>query len=110
MFWDITKSLSYNCLFNFIVGDRGVGKTFGCKKYVIDKYLKTGAQFVYVRRTKRELKGIRTFFADISSNYENNFQVVNDGFKIDKKQAGYYLNLSTAQQQKSVAWRGQRPG
>ncbi len=104
MFWDITKSLSYNCLFNFIVGDRGVGKTFGCKKYVIDKYLKTGAQFVYVRRTKRELKGIRTFFADISSNYENNFQVVNDGFKIDKKQAGYYLNLSTAQQQKSVAY------
>ena len=59
MFWDINKSVSRNCLFNFIVGNRGAGKTYGAKKYVINRFLKTGEQFVYIRRYKEELKKIK---------------------------------------------------
>ena len=34
-YWDISKTLSYNCLFNFIYGIRGAGKTYtGLQHYV----------------------------------------------------------------------------
>ena len=65
MYWNIKNSLSHNCLFNFIVGDRGVGKTYGCKKWAIEDFLKTGAQFIYLRRYQTELKRTNKFFDDI---------------------------------------------
>lgn len=55
-YWDYKKTLSYNCLLNFIVGARGVGKTFGSLKYAIEQYKKTGSQFIYVRRFSTELQ------------------------------------------------------
>lgn len=69
MYWDINRALSYNCLFNFIVGARGVGKTYGCKNWAIKDFLKTGGQFVYVRRFKTELKKTDKFFDDIIDSY-----------------------------------------
>ena len=65
MYWNIKNSLSHNCLFNFIVGDRGVGKTYGCKKWAIEDFLKTGAQFIYLRRYQTEFKRTNKFFDDI---------------------------------------------
>ena len=50
MFYDYNKVLSYNAMFNFIIGERGVGKTFGAKKFCINRFLKYGEQFVYIRR------------------------------------------------------------
>ena len=32
MYYDYNKVLSYNAFFNFIIGERGVGKTYGWKK------------------------------------------------------------------------------
>ena len=65
MFWDITKPLSYNCLFNFIIGMRGGGKTYGSLKWCIEQYLnhkRKGIewQFLYVRRLKTELEKLTT--------------------------------------------------
>ena len=40
LYWDIKKPLSYNCLWNFILGMRGGGKTYGSLKYAIEQYLK----------------------------------------------------------------------
>lgn len=64
-YWDIKRTLSHNCLFNFIVGCRGAGKTYGALKFCIEKYLKERAvgnvwQFVYVRRYKTELEKLTT--------------------------------------------------
>ena len=28
-YWDIPRTVSHNCLFNFILGIRGAGKTYG---------------------------------------------------------------------------------
>ena len=39
MFYDFNKLLSYNALLNFVIGERGVGKSFGAKKFVISDYL-----------------------------------------------------------------------
>lgn len=60
-FWNIRNTLSHNCLFNFIISMRGGGKTYGCLKYCVEKYLKEKRagrkwQFVYVRRQENELK------------------------------------------------------
>ena len=48
--------LSYNAILNFIIGERGVGKTYGAKKHVVNRFIKKGEQFVYLRRYKTELK------------------------------------------------------
>lgn len=42
-------------LFNF-VGKRGCGKTFGAKQYCLEHFIETGRKFLYVRRSKSEIK------------------------------------------------------
>ena len=44
-FWDINKTMTYNALFNFIIGNRGGGKSFGAKERAIDNFIKKGEQF-----------------------------------------------------------------
>lgn len=105
MYWDISKPLSYNALFNFVVGNRGGGKTYGFKKYAIQKFLKTGKQFVYIRRYKDELKNCKKFFDDIAGEFpEIEFKVHNHVAYINGKEAGYFIVLSTAKIQKSTAF------
>lgn len=40
IYYDIDKTLSKQRLFNFVVGPRGVGKTYGFKRRVIQNFLK----------------------------------------------------------------------
>lgn len=104
-FYDINKTLSYNCLFNFIVGNRGGGKTYGFKKWAIRSFLKSGKEFVYVRRYKQEFKKIKTFFEDIQHEFpEHTFKVEKGQFFIDGQRAGFYMPLSTAKIEKSVSF------
>lgn len=105
MFWDIGTPLSYNCLFNFIVGPRGAGKTYGFKNWAIKDFLKTGHQFIYLRRYKTELRATKTFFADIQDQYpEVDFKVRHNEFVINDKVAGIAFPLSTAKVQKSSSF------
>lgn len=105
MYWDISRPLSYNCLFNFIVGARGVGKTYGCKRWAIRDFIKTGAQFVYVRRYKDELKKLKNFFDDITDEFpDHDFKVSPPRFYIDGKIAGTAVPLSTAKIEKSTPY------
>ena len=48
---DFGKILSYNVAFNFLVGGRGIGKTYGALKYVVDNNI----PFVFMRRTQTQL-------------------------------------------------------
>lgn len=104
-YYDISKTLSYNCLFNFIIGNRGGGKTYGFKQWAIRSFIKTGKQFVYVRRYKQELKKINKFFDDIRSEFpDHTLEVKGMSFVIDGKAAGYALPLSTSKIEKSVPY------
>ena len=63
-------------MFNFIIGERGVGKTYGAIKFCINDYLKNGNQFVYVRRFKTEIESSadakdNSFFAKIEENKDS---------------------------------------
>ena len=114
-FYDFTEVLSHNGVYNFIVGGRGLGKTYGAKKLAIKNYLKHGNQFIYLRRYKTELGARTSFFADVSEEFPDEVfrvegllaQVLDKGASTDKKQVwhtmGYFMALSNAQSRKSMA-------
>lgn len=118
-YYNFDKLFSYNGTFNFIIGARGVGKTYGAKRKAIIKYLRKSEQFIYLRRYKDELKKAKdTFFADIAHEFPDyDFRV--NGYAAERATAatrgkenkdrdweiiGYFISLSTAQSQKSVAF------
>lgn len=47
-------------VFKFILGARGIGKTFGELKYWIDKLRGTGNKFIFMRRTQTQIDLIKT--------------------------------------------------
>lgn len=105
MYYDINKTLSYNCLFNFIVGNRGGGKTFGFKEWAIRSFLKTGKEFVYVRRFKNEFHNNDSFFDDMYDFFPDvDFVVRGSDYYINGAKAGTAIALSTAKIMKSVAF------
>ena len=55
IFYNPDRDLSYNALLYFIIGARGVGKTYGWKVWSINRFFKTGEKFIYLRRLKSQL-------------------------------------------------------
>lgn len=115
-YYSFDKIMSYNATYMFVVGARGLGKTYGAKKFVIRDALRNGNQFIYLRRYKTELTGRGTFFADIAHEFPTHDLRVNGmmaeaapiGTRSQQKRKweiiGYFASLSTAQTQKSVAY------
>lgn len=105
MWYDINKTLSYNKLFNFVIGPRGVGKTYAAKKRAIQNWIKKGHQFVYLRRYDTEIKQskINNLFLDVGCEYpEHEITSKFGGFYMDDKIFGWALSLSKAGQIKSI--------
>lgn len=116
-YYDFTPVLSRNCVYNFVVGARGLGKTYGAKKLVIRKAINNGEQFIYLRRYKTELTGKMTFFDDIQHEFPDyEFRVLGnvaqlcrnpyppDGEKKTFETVGFFVSLSNAQSQKGVSF------
>ena len=106
IFYNYNRIRSYNALFNFIISNRGGGKTYGAKKMCINNFLKRKEQFVYVRRYKSEIKEVRdNFFSDISQEFQGHELTVNGSkIYIDGEIAGYFIPLSVSQKYKSTAY------
>lgn len=106
IFYSGSRTLTHNCLFNFVVGPRGDGKTYWSKKWAITDFIKNEAQFIYVRRyAKESKKSVKTFFDDIRHEFpEHELRVVGNEFIIDDMVAGYCIVLSTAKIEKSVSY------
>lgn len=105
MYYNLNKTLSRQRLFNFVVGARGCGKTYGAKRAVISRFLRDGAQFVYLRRYETEMPAaeMRNFFDDISDEFPGvDFKSYNGIFRINNKIAGWYFPLSKAIMLKSI--------
>ena len=107
LFWDIQVPLSYNALWNFILGMRGGGKTYGSLKWCIEKHLKAKDkgekwQFLYVRRLKAELekltisRGGRLFNAVQKEFPKHTFKAESNVLYCDDEIIGYAQPLSTA--------------
>lgn len=116
-FYNFNKVCSYNATYMFVVGQRGLGKTYGAKKKAIRDGINKGDQFIYLRRYKTELVTSRnTFFADVKNEFPNvDFRTngnlaqyapieSRDEKKREWTTIGYFIALSTSQNQKSVAF------
>lgn len=108
IWYSFQRVLSYDALMYYIIGERGVGKTYGATKHVINRFIKKGEEFVYLRRYKTELKNsVPKFFDVLKSNNEfkgHNLSVSGNDFYCDKKLCGYALPLSTANILKSTSY------
>lgn len=105
IYYDIAGLLSQRCVFNFVIGNRGGGKTYGGKKLVINRFKKDKSQFVWVRRYRTELDTLSDFWADIRGAYPNDeLSQQGDKLYINGDLAGYLIPLSTSMQLKSVAF------
>lgn len=63
-YYDYRRIDAYNGAWNFILGGRGIGKTYGGIKKEIKAGIKTGSEFMYVRRTEEEIKIVKSSFFD----------------------------------------------
>lgn len=110
IWYDKGKLLSHNSILNFLIGQRGGGKTYGFKTWCVDDFLSTGRKFLWLRRYNTELKGhgknmgvIDTWAKDIAHLYPKNEIVIKAGVcYIDKEIAGYFGALSVSAQWKSI--------
>lgn len=106
MYYSYNRILSYNAFLNFLIGERGVGKTYGAIKFVTKEFLKKGYQFVYLRRYKSDLKkSLPTLFTSIINNNEfpdTKFTIKGNNIYINDTLAGYGFTLSTSQDLKSA--------
>ena len=112
IFYNYDKLFSYNFLMAFVIGERGCGKTFNAKVACLKKFIRTGEQFIYLRRYKTELDtSLQTFWNDLQSNgYFEDYELkvkknkMLTEFKCNGKTCGYAVPLSTANILKSTAF------
>ena len=110
MFYDPSVTLSHNCMLNFVLSNRGGGKTTSTLAHVVKKFETTGEQFIWVRRSQTELDLIKkTMFAGAESagliapaKYRVGRDLITCGD--DDTVAGGIIALSRATHFKSVAW------
>ena len=112
IFVNFDKLWSYNALINVVLGDRGCGKSFNSKVAVLKNYLRSGEQFLYLRRYKTELdSALATFWDDLQANgyfEEHELKVKKSKmlttFLCDGEVCGYAVPLSTSNILKSTAF------
>lgn len=111
---------SYNCLFNFIILLRGVGKTYAFKKFAIREALDKKDLFLYLRRTDVEVRDAEdSFLNDVGKEFPGKeFRIYKDKLQYnlmdcetgeylqDWNTLGYFAYLSNARRKKSVSYEG----
>lgn len=71
VFYSFNHICSYDAMWMMVCGGRGIGKTYGAIKDAIKDWIKTGGEFVYLRRYSTELEEtIPSFFSAIERNNE----------------------------------------
>lgn len=96
VYLDIERRVNKNKYLTGLFGGRGIGKTYGLKKFLIEQYIKNGSQFVWIRRYKSDLRQARTGFFNkmIPLFPDNTFKVNGNTLLINNKVAGFLLALS----------------
>lgn len=105
MWYDKQQLMSRNKIMNFVLSNRGGGKTFHFTRWAIDDFKKTGSQCVWVRRYGTELDemllngkffdAVREYYPDDELKIEGNTGYINGEIAI------HFIALSTSRQLKS---------
>lgn len=105
LYYNPNKLLSFNRILNFVIGARGIGKSFSMKRYPINRFIKNGEQFIYLRRYKQELKKFKNYFDDIKEKFpDHTFKIKGWEMYCDGNLMGWALPLSIWQSEKSNAY------
>lgn len=106
--YDPNKTLTHNALFNFIIGNRSSGKSYGLKKRVIKNFKEKGQQFIYLRRYGNELdESKETYFDDIildSVFPDDKIEFKDDKYFLNGLVMGYAMSLTSARHYKSSSY------
>ena len=113
-YYTLDKVISYNVPVNIIITERGYGKSFSVKDYVINRYLKHKESFIYIRRYENELKSVfehgssgnqKDFFDDLKDKFPDHIlQAKNKKFYCDNEVFGYAKRMTEAQDLKSSSY------
>lgn len=115
IYYNYDKLLSYTKAILFmVIGERGVGKTYGAKKYCINHYIKKKKKFVWIRRYNTDLDeaiGSSTdikFFKSIKNEIKGNYEITNnDNTKLlirNNQIIGYGMSLKMAESLKGTEY------
>ena len=118
IYLNFDKVLSFNAFLTMLIADRGIGKTFGAKKYCINHYIKKKKKFAWIRRYGTDLgetfgdaKEPNKFFKDIEVKFPaHTFTTENDErgkikyCLMDDKIIGYGMNLKSAESLKGTQY------
>ena len=111
IFLDFNKILSYGSFLTFCLAERGCGKTYGAKKFIINHFKKTGKQTVYVRRYNKELqeallkKSTPIFFDQIKSEFpDDRLTNSKEVLYCNNEICGFAIPLSTSNILKSASF------
>lgn len=110
-FYDYDRIISYNIPVNVLIGERGVGKSYGAKKFVINRWIKKKEQFLYLRRYQVELDKVfqkdssgKDFFSDVRKEFpKDELKTKGHTFICDNEIFGYAYRYTEAQDLKSSA-------
>lgn len=90
IYYNYDRIWGFNAIFNFIITERGLGKTYGAVVKAIKNFIKNGEHFIYLRRYKSELiNAVPHIFDAITINNEfpdYNFYVEGNKFFIQAKE------------------------
>lgn len=107
VWFDPSRILSYNRMLNFVIGNRGGGKTFNTLELCIRRFLSGGHQFLYLRRYESELDlALPKLFKAVEREGhfpDTIFAVKGNSIFINDKEAGFALPLSRSRQFKGSA-------
>lgn len=107
--YDVRRVLSYNALYNFIIGLRNSGKTYAFKVKMVDWFLERGWKFIWLRRQVNEAEEtVKGFFDAIAKDTyltnkygEIKYMTKGNMLYINGKVAGEVLALAQSQLYKS---------
>lgn len=96
MYYNGDKILNNPQPFNFLLGNRGSGKSFFWKRYVLRKFKKYNKKFIYVRRYVSDIKRIiNNIFDDVSFLFPDDIITVEgNNLLFNGNIAGYFISVS----------------
>lgn len=106
-FYNPVEVLSKFYPFNFIMGNRSIGKTFGWSYYCLMSFIKHRKQFIWLRRYESDIAEIAPTWADNVSQKptlrDHAITCDMSTIKVDGEVAGYFFSVSKAHKLKSIS-------
>lgn len=106
-FYDPRALEAKNARINMVIGSRSIGKTLSYRIYLVERYLKYGEKFVYVRRYNKQSQKMKNFWDKVKDKFpDHKFTQKGDTLMIDGVTVGLKTGLTQFASMKSEAYEG----